>query len=120
MHFHLVYNSSCSGAFSSVNQCTEMLSLVSISDSSECYKTAATIEISRTRRNTEFSEIVVPVLRFIFSLSLSQNTFPNLWKQAAIAPVFKKGKTSSVGNYRPITIFPKIFYLSYMAMFLNF
>jgi hypothetical protein len=35
-----------------------------------------------------------------------------LWKQAAVVPVFKKGKTSSVGNYRPITIlnnFSKVF-----------
>jgi hypothetical protein len=35
-----------------------------------------------------------------------------LWKQAAIAPVFRKGKTSSVGNYRPIAIlnnFSKVF-----------
>jgi hypothetical protein len=57
-------------------------------------------------------EILVPVLRFIFNLGLSQNTFPNLWKQAAIVPVFKKGKTSSVGNYRPIAIlnnFSKVF-----------
>jgi hypothetical protein len=33
-----------------------------------------------------------PVLKFIFNLSLSQNAFQNLWKQAAVVPVFKKGK----------------------------
>jgi hypothetical protein len=48
------------------------------------------------------SEIFVPYLRPIFNLSLSQNMFPNLWKQAAIVPVFKKRN------------------LSYVTMFLTF
>jgi hypothetical protein len=50
------------------------------------------------------SEIFAPIVKFIFNLSLFQNNFPNLWKQAAIVPVCKKGKASSVGNYRPIAI----------------
>jgi hypothetical protein len=57
------------------------------------------------------SEIFVPALKFIFNLSLCQNVFPMFWKQAAI-PVFKKGKASSVHNYRPVAIlnnFSKIF-----------
>jgi hypothetical protein len=36
------------------------------------------------------SEIFIPILIFIFKLSLSQQQFPTLWKQAAIVPVFKK------------------------------
>jgi hypothetical protein len=57
------------------------------------------------------SEIVVPVLKFIFNLSPSQNTFPNLWKQAAVVR-FQKGTTSSVGNYRPIAILSNFFKVS--------
>jgi hypothetical protein len=38
------------------------------------------------------SEIFVPVLKFIFNLNISQNTFPNLWKQAAIFLFSKKSK----------------------------
>jgi hypothetical protein len=38
------------------------------------------------------SENVVPVLKFIIYLSLPQNTFPNLWKQAAILLVSNKIK----------------------------
>jgi hypothetical protein len=49
------------------------------------------------------SEMFIPVRihihKFIFNLSLSQNTFLNLLKQ-----VFFKGKTSSVGNYMRIAI----------------
>jgi hypothetical protein len=32
---------------------------------------------------------VIPVLEHIFNLSLAQQYFPILWKQAAIDPVFK-------------------------------
>jgi hypothetical protein len=38
--------------------------------------------------------------------------FPTLWKQAAIIPVPPKGKTTSVSNYRPISLlnnFSKLF-----------
>jgi hypothetical protein len=58
------------------------------------------------------SDVFVPVLKHIFNLSLSQQYFPTLWKQAAIIPVLKKGKSTSVSNYRPITLlcnFSKIF-----------
>jgi hypothetical protein len=68
----------------------------------KCYKTVV-IKISRTRLHTEvcykgYSETFVHVLRLIFNLSLSQNTFPDLWKQAAVVPVLKKGNISCVGN----------------------
>jgi hypothetical protein len=54
------------------------------------------------------SEIFVPLLKIIFNLSLSQNTIPNLWKQTATVPVFKKVKTSSVGNCKPMAILNSI------------
>jgi hypothetical protein len=58
------------------------------------------------------SEVFVPVLKFILNLSLSQQKFPTLWKQAAVVPVFKKDNCASVSNYRPIPIlnnFYKVF-----------
>jgi hypothetical protein len=48
----------------------------------------------------------------IFNLILSQQCYPTLWEQAAIVPVLKKGKRTSVSNYRPISLlsnFSKIF-----------
>jgi hypothetical protein len=59
---------------------------------SECYKTAAAIEMSRTDGIRSFvltgcPEMFVSVLTFIFNLSLFQGTFPNLWEQAAIVLV---------------------------------
>jgi hypothetical protein len=49
------------------------------------------------------SAILVPVLRHIFNLSLSQQHFPTAWKEATIVPVFKRGNPACVSNYRPIT-----------------
>jgi len=58
------------------------------------------------------SEIFVPVLKHIFNLSLSNGVFPSLWKEAAVVPIFKKGSSALVTNYRPISLlnnFSKVF-----------
>jgi hypothetical protein len=118
-HFQSVYSSACYGTSSSVNQGAENLRLAPVFN----YDVQKAIKRQRPSKSVGLDgipsfvvksccEIFVPVLRFIFNLSLSQNTFPNLWKQEAIVPVLKKGKTSSVGNYRPIAIlnnFSKVF-----------
>jgi hypothetical protein len=112
-HFHSVYNSSSPlfDTFSFVKHCTENLRIAFTSDSDV---QNATKRLRPTKSVgldgipsfviKGCSEIFVPILRFIFNLSLSQNTLPKLWKQAVIVPVFKKGKTSSVRNCRPIAI----------------
>jgi len=50
-------------------------------------------------------DIPIPVLKSIFNFSLSQHIFPSLWKQAAVVPISKKGKTALINYYRLITIF---------------
>jgi hypothetical protein len=58
------------------------------------------------------SDIFAPLLTYIFNLSLTNATFPSLWKQTAVVPVFEKGNISIVSNYRPISIlnnFSKMF-----------
>jgi hypothetical protein len=42
------------------------------------------------------TDIIVPVLKHIFNLSLSQQYFRNLRKQAESLPVLKKGNSASV------------------------
>ena len=40
--------------------------------------------------------------------SLSQGLVPTDWKAARVLPLFKKGKTDDLDNYRPISIFPAV------------
>jgi hypothetical protein len=118
-HFQSVYGSSCSGTFPFINQSTDVLPLAPISNSDvpNAIKRLRSTKSVGLDGISSFiikgcSDIFVPVLKFIFNLSLFQNAFPNLWKQAVIIPVFKKGKTSSIENYRPIAIlnnFSKVF-----------
>jgi hypothetical protein len=42
------------------------------------------------------SYMFIPVFKFILNSSLPQWSFCTLWKQAAVVPVFKKGKSASV------------------------
>ena len=54
-------------------------------------------------------------LCFIFNLALRTSTFPDIWKQARITPVFKKGNMNGIANYRPVSIlcaFAKVFEMS--------
>ena len=44
------------------------------------------------------------MLTLIFQASLSQTCVPEDWKQALVAPIFKKGDKSTPANYRPISL----------------
>jgi hypothetical protein len=43
-------------------------------------------------------------LSMLFQKSMSQGVIPNIWKKAIVIPVFKKGNSSKVSNYRPISL----------------
>ena len=45
-------------------------------------------------------------LTAIFNLSISSNTFPDIWKMAKVSPLFKDGSLFDCSNYRPISILP--------------
>jgi hypothetical protein len=96
-YFQSVYSNSCYGTSSSVNQGAEILHLAPISNSD----VQNAIKRLRPSKSAGLDgipsfvtkgccEIFVPVLRFIFNLSLSQNTFPNLWKKAALVRFEKR------------------------------
>jgi len=51
-------------------------------------------------------------LSHIFNLIIQTGAFPEMWKTARVCPVFKKGDSSLIENYRPISIlcnFSKLF-----------
>lgn len=49
---------------------------------------------------------IYPIIHHVLNLSISQNTFPNVWKLAKVNPLFKAGSRFDVNNYRPISILP--------------
>ena len=57
-----------------------------------------------TRFLKEFATELTPAMTLIFQASLQQGEIPDEWRQANIAPVFKKGDRSVAANYRPISL----------------
>ena len=51
-------------------------------------------------------ESIVLPLRLIFSNILSTGAYPDIWKQANVTPVHKKGSKQLVSNYKPISLLP--------------
>jgi len=43
-------------------------------------------------------------LSLLFSVSFDTSSLPDIWKFAVVCPVFKKGMSSNVSNYRPISL----------------
>ena len=56
----------------------------------------------------ENKTIFIPILTHVINLSLSQGVFPKQLKIASILPIFKAGASSSVSNYRPISLLTSI------------
>ena len=52
----------------------------------------------------ELAEEIVDVVVMIYEESLSNSEVPQDWVRAVIAVIFKKGKKSLAGNYRPISL----------------
>ena len=52
------------------------------------------------KRSTQLSSI----LKHLFQKSLNTGTLPPIWKDANVAPVYKKGERSNHDNYRPISL----------------
>lgn len=69
-----------------------------------------------------FIHIVEPLI-FIINESFQEGIFPELCKQAKVIPVYKKGSSNFMGNYRPISLLPilgKIFEKLYCRRLVSF
>ena len=53
------------------------------------------------------NHIVIPLTKLI-NISLKTGIFPDALKITSVIPIFKKGDTEEVGNYRPISLLPII------------
>ncbi len=59
------------------------------------------IPVSLIKNNKEIFAIPISLL---YNQSISIGTFPTCLKHAIVIPIYKKGKTDSVENYRPISL----------------
>ena len=50
------------------------------------------------------AEIISPSLTYILNRSIVCGVFPDSWKLAHVAPLFKKGKKENIKNYRHISV----------------
>ena len=58
------------------------------------------------------AHVICPILAKYFNQSMSDGVFPGVLKVGKVTPIFKKGSSEDVGNYRPVStlpIFGKIF-----------
>ena len=67
------------------------------------------------KTSTELFEIVINlikntideikyILQYLFNISISQGTFPNILKKSKVIVLFKKGDKTLLGNYKPISL----------------
>jgi hypothetical protein len=52
----------------------------------------------------EAADAIVTPVTIIIQKSLSEGALPQRWKDAAVTPIYKKGKKSTPGNYRPVSL----------------
>jgi len=52
----------------------------------------------------EVANEIAPALSIIFQASLDQGYLPDIWKTAAVVPIYKKGSRTNPSNYRPISL----------------
>jgi hypothetical protein len=110
-HFQSVYNSHCPIVLPALLPSSDVLPLASVSNS-DVINAIKRLRPSKSAGLDNIPgfiikdciHIFVLILKHICNLSLYEHCFPTLWKQAAIIPVFRKGKRTSVSNYRAISL----------------
>ena len=54
------------------------------------------------------ADIISPSLCYVLNTSIITGTFPSSWKLANLTPLYKKGKSDNIENYRPISVLPTL------------
>ena len=80
----------------------------------EVYDTLSSLDTSKAcgpdlinpRLLKEAASIISYPLLKLFNRSLETATFPDVWKQANVSPVYKTGSRNEISNYRPISLLP--------------
>ena len=64
-------------------------------------------------------EELTPVITHLVNLSITNNVFPNLWKNAKVIPLHKKDEVIYPKNYRPVALLPIASKILERAVFLQ-
>ena len=54
------------------------------------------------------SPILIPIIARLFNQCIATNKIPTEWKTAVVSPIFKKGQTDEINNYRGISVLPPL------------
>jgi len=65
---------------------------------------SAGLDLMSPRVLIEAAEAIVTPVTMLIQKTLSEGTLPQRWKDAAVTPIYKKGKKSTPGNYRPVSL----------------
>ena len=74
------------------------------------------LDVSKTCQDTDIpskiikenADIFATFLHSSFNMPVTNLEYPSVLKQTYITPVFKKADRHSKGNYRPVSILPKV------------
>jgi len=55
------------------------------------------------------SQILIPLLVHIFTISFTSQIFPSLCKRSVVIPIYNKGSSFVVSNYRLVYLFDQFF-----------
>ena len=65
---------------------------------------ACGLDVLTARILKDAGEKILEPITHIFNLSITAQTFPDVWKTSLVSPIYKEGSQSSPSNYRPISL----------------
>ena len=110
----IMQNRSCSFKLAPVHPDTVLKIISNLKKSSAC----GTDEISSSVLKLIKYEIT-PVLTHIVNLSISNQTFPSLWKTTKVIPLHKKNEMLLPKNYRPVSLLSVLSKVTERCIFLQ-
>ena len=78
------------------------------------YKLLCNLDVNKATGNDqignkllkESAPSISKILSKIFNTSIQNGKYPQVWKNACVIPIFKKGSHSNINNYRPVSLLP--------------
>ena len=92
----------------------------------ECSKIITKLKVTNQNNNSipvklfiKYHSHYVDMITDMINQSISQSTFPDILKCAIVTPIFKKGETINISNYRPISVLPPLSKIFERALYMR-